>query len=126
MKYLINDKEYKIITEYILEDELYESTLSCDDGEPAGIKFFGYGDTEEEAIRELKERLFEVGIKEEIPNHIVSSEDRRKILVYMKGVKSELLGEWITEEERYKQWRTRVFSKYGYKISTTYEEYRQL
>lgn len=134
--YTINNKTYRITTKLDLPDQLYEATLSLDDGKPAeGLRFLGYGDTKEEAVRELKNRLSEVGIKERVNNYYLPWESldpeiRRKILVYMKGVKSELLGEWMTEEERYKEWRSRVLTwttkEYGYITSPTYGDYKRL
>ena len=135
MNYIINHREYKLNIKYIQEDHLYEATLTPDDEEPAVISEFGYGETKSEAIKELSERLFERGLKERVDNYYLPWETldlevRRKIIVYSKGVKSDLLGEWMTDGDRYEKWRSIVLTwttkNYGYTTPFTYRDYRRL
>lgn len=135
MKYIINNRVYRITTKFDLSDELYESALTPDDGKPAEIKEFGYGETRGESVIELKIRLKEKGIRPEVDNvympwESLDPEIRRKIIVYMKGVKRELMGEWIEETERYETWREKVLSwttkTYGYSTPFSYGEYVRL
>lgn len=135
MKYIINHRVHQVKIKYDPVDELYEAALIPDDGEPAEIKDLGYGETKKEAIKELEDRLFERGILKDIDNHYLpweslDPETRRKILVYAKGLKSELLGEWSDDRSRYEKWRHRVLSwtslNYGYTTPFTYVDFRRL
>lgn len=131
--YTINGKVYELTTRYIQEDKLYESALENND--ERFLAAIGYGETEKESIQELKDRLWEKGIMEGENNHYLSWEDlspeiRHKIIVYSKGVKSELMGKWMNDADRYQEWRKKVLDwtsrEYGYTTPPTYGDYRRL
>ena len=112
MKIKVNGNEYTISTGYDRNDDLYFAVLVCVD-DNRDVLFERYGITQGEAIHELKVAISDAGLKEGVDNVYVRWEEldpttQHKIKVYGKKVKSELMGEWLTEEERMSRWCQRM------------------
>lgn len=128
----INDISYTRKIRYLREDDLWEAAL--EDG--GGNQFHAaYGETKGEAIQDLQVQLQEKGIKEGqdnkyLPWESLPKEIQRKILVKAKGIKSDLLGEWMGDRDRYEEFRSFMLKwtteVYGYTTPIGYGEYNRL
>lgn len=108
-KYKINGIEYKLTCRF--DGELYEAT--CIDYEGNSCRLYGYGDTRGEAIRELACRLSEMDIRPGVENRLVlwsdlTEEQKRKIRVIARGVQSDVMSEWGTNQQHFEWWQASV------------------
>lgn len=121
---VINGKKFKIRVKKD-EEDLWESALCSDDGEKILVR---YGETHGEAKKELWDAIRMNGWKEGVDNQYVDlgkmdPEARRKIDVAGKRIKGELMGQWLSDSERYELWKELMKNYcpvelgYGYFIS---------
>lgn len=69
-----------------------------------------YGETKKEAECKLSDAIEEEGIQSGIDNIVVKwvdldPETAHKIECFGQKLKSELMGEWLTDESRWQQWK---------------------
>ena len=74
-----------------------------------------YGDTVKEAKQDLQDAIEELEFKPGINNRYVlwgdlSEEEKRKINLLSRKVKSEVMGEWGTMEEHFTRWQRIMYA----------------
>ena len=111
--YKINGVLYNVDCHY--DGEMYEATL-CD-AKGNTLLFLGYGDKIGEAKYELSLRLTEKDITPGNDNIFVDwntlPEDvKHRIKMTGKKVKTELMGEWHSEEERFDLWQICMYNTF--------------
>lgn len=112
--YKINGVLYKVDCHY--DGELYEAYLSDAKGNILPF-FYGYGDKIGEAKYELSLRLKEKDIKSGTDNIFVDwnalPEDvKHRIRMAGKKVKTELMGEWHSDAERFDLWQICMYNTF--------------
>lgn len=113
-EYIINDVVYSYQNRF--DDGLYEARLI--DFETGNVFLSRYGDTKKEAERELSMAIDEEDIHPGINNIVVKWDDldpkiAHKIECFGYKLKSELLGEWSTDESRWSQWKEIMEARYA-------------
>lgn len=113
MDYMINDRRYRVVCRF--DGEMFEAFLQ--DEEDGRLPFYGYGYRAAEARREMESRLLENGIQAGVCNVYVDWNAlpevvRHKMMVAARKFKSEVMGEWHTEEERFEIWRCRMYNTF--------------
>lgn len=110
-KYTINKVEYKLS---VLKDEegFWEASLVSDDGNKILQR---YGDTVKEAKQDLQDAIEDLEFKPEVNNRYVlwgdlSEEEKRKINLLSRKVKSEVISEWGTMEEHFTRWQRIMYA----------------
>lgn len=110
-KYIINEVEYRLI---VLKDEegFWEASLVSEDGNKILQR---YGDTVKEAKQDLQDAIEELEFKPGINNRYVlwgdlSEEEKRKINLLSRKVKTEVMGEWGTTEEHFTRWQRIMYA----------------
>ena len=110
-KYIINEVEYRLI---VLKDEegFWEASLVSDDGNKILQR---YGDTVKEAKQDLQNAIEELEFKPGVNNRYVlwgdlSEEEKRKINLLSRKVKTEVMGEWGTAEEHFTRWQRIMYA----------------
>lgn len=110
-KYTINEVEYKLS---VLKDEegFWEASLVSDDGNKILQR---YGDTVKEAKQDLQNAIEELEFKPGVNNRYVlwgdlSEEEKRKINLLSRKVKTEVMGEWGTTEEHFTRWQRIMYA----------------
>ena len=110
-KYIINEVEYRLI---VLKDEegFWEASLVSDDGNKILQR---YGDTVKEAKQDLQNAIEELEFKPGVNNRYVlwgdlSEEEKRKINLLSRKVKTEVMGEWGTTEEHFTRWQRIMYA----------------
>lgn len=77
-----------------------------------------YGETKKEAECKLSDVIEEEGIQSGIDNIVVKWDDldpetAHKIECFRQKLKSELMGEWLTDESRWQQWKEIMEARYA-------------
>ena len=110
-KYTINEVEYRL---RVLKDEegFWEASLISEDGNKILQR---YGDTVKEAKQDLQDAIEELEFKPDINNRYVlwgdlSEEEKRKINLLSRKVKTEVMGEWGTTEEHFTRWQRIMYA----------------
>lgn len=109
-EYLINGRFYKL--KVIWDGEFWEASYQDEGGE----KFCtAYGDSPGESKRELRIAMEVYEFKKDQDNKYVKWSDlpkelQRKIKVKAKGYKERLLGEWLSDNERFERWQRWMLS----------------
>lgn len=110
-KYTINEVEYRL---RVLKDEegFWEASLVSDDGNKILQR---YGDTVKEAKQDLQNAIEELEFKPGVNNRYVlwgdlSEEEKRKINLLSRKVKTEVMGEWGTTEEHFTRWQRIMYA----------------
>lgn len=113
-EYIINGIAYSYQNHF--DDGLFEARLI--DFETGNVFLSRYGETKKEAERELSESIEEEGLQPGIDNIVVKwddldSEIAHKIECFGQKLKSELMGEWMTDESRWQQWKEIMEARYA-------------
>ena len=113
-EYIINGIVYSYQNH--LDDDLFEARLI--DFETENVFLSRYGETKKEAEHELSDAIEEEGLQPGIDNIVVKWDDlnpeiAHKIECFGQKLKIELMGEWLTDESRWQQWKEIMEARYA-------------
>ena len=113
-EYIINGIVYSYQNHF--DDDLFEACLI--DFETENVFLSRYGETKKEAECELSDAIEEEGLQPGIDNIVVKWDDlepetAHKIECFGQKLKSELMGEWLTDESRWQQWKEIMEARYA-------------
>ena len=113
-EYIINGIAYSYQNHF--DDDLFEARLI--DFETGNVFLSRYGETKKEAECELSDAIEEEGLQPGIDNIVVKWDDlepetAHKIECFGQKLKSELMGEWLTDESRWQQWKEIMEARYA-------------
>lgn len=113
-EYIINGIVYSYQNH--LDDDLFEARLI--DFETENVFLSRYGETKKEAEHELSDAIEEEGLQPGIDNIVIKWDDlnpeiAHKIECFGQKLKIELMGEWLTDESRWQQWKEIMEARYA-------------
>ena len=113
-EYIINGIAYSYQNHF--DEDLFEARLI--DFKTGNVFLSRYGETKREAEYELSDAIEEEGLQPGIDNIVVKWDDlepetAHKIECFGDKLKRELMGEWLTDESRWQQWKEIMEARYS-------------